>query len=191
MRKMAPLNKRIERGTILVAEPFMLDPNFRRAVVIICDYTSDEGTVGFILNKPIEMKVNELVADFPEFDANVHYGGPVATDTIHYIHRSGDILDDSIKIGEGMYWGGSFEKLKFLIKSELIKPGDIRFYIGYSGWSTGQLEAEMEIGSWVLNESHPNYVFKSKHDELWSQTLINKGSTFSVISQMPDSFNLN
>ncbi len=188
---MAPLKYRLERGTILVAEPFMLDPNFRRAVVILCDHTPDEGTVGFILNKPIQMNVNELIADFPEFDATVHYGGPVATDTIHYIHRNGEIVDDSIQIGDGMYWGGSFEKLKFLIESNLIKPNDIRFYIGYSGWSPGQLDDEMEIGSWVTNDSHPNYVFKSKHDELWSQTLINKGNTFSVISQMPDSFNLN
>lgn len=188
---MNPKGIKLERGVILVSEPFMLDPNFRRSVVILCDYTKDEGTVGFILNKPIDMTVNELIADFPDFDTRVHYGGPVATDTIHYVHRAGDILDESIKIGDGIYWGGSFEKLKFLITSELIKPKDIRFYIGYSGWSAGQLEDEMEIGSWVLEDADPNYIFSSTHDELWSQTLINKGDTFSVISQMPDSFNLN
>ena len=188
---MNPKGIKLDRGVILVSEPFMLDPNFRRAVVILCDHTPDEGTVGFILNKPIQMTVNELIADFPKFDATVHYGGPVATDTIHYIHRSGKILDDSIEIGDGIYWGGSFEKLKSLIESGLIKPQDIRFYVGYSGWTSGQLDDEIEIGSWVLEEPDPNYVFQSKYEELWSQTLINKGNTFSVISQMPDSFNLN
>jgi len=169
----------------------MQDPNFKRAVVIVCDYSKEDGTVGFILNKPINMQINDLIPDFPEFEATVNYGGPVATDTIHYIHTKGDIVDECIQIGNGIFWGGSFEKLKFLISSGLVNPIDIKFFVGYSGWSPGQLEDEMEIGSWVLQEPDANYVFNSKHGELWSQTLINKGNTFSVISQMPDSFNLN
>lgn len=181
----------LSKGTILVSEPFMIDPNFKRSVVVLCDYTKKEGSVGFILNKPIDMQLNDLVANFPEFEINVNYGGPVATDTIHYIHTKGEILEQSIEISKGIYWGGNFEQLKFLVKNELVLPRDIRFYIGYSGWTSGQLEDELELGSWVLEDIHPNYIFKSKQSELWSQTLINKGNTFSVISQMPDSFNLN
>ena len=182
---------KLAKGTILIAEPFMMDPNFKRSVLILCDYSIEEGSVGFVLNKPIDMSVNDLVVDFPKFEAKVNFGGPVATDTIHYIHTVGDLVDDSIKVGDGIYWGGSFEKLKFLIQSELILPKDIRFFIGYSGWSAGQLEDEMEIGSWVTHDSDANYIFKSSQDELWTQTLINKGNTYSVISQMPDNFNLN
>jgi len=181
----------LDKGTILIAEPFMMDPNFKRSVLLLCDYSTDEGSVGFVLNKPIDMSLNELIADFPAFDTKVNFGGPVATDTIHYIHTLGELIDDSIKVGEGIYWGGSFEKVKFLIRSEMIQPKDIRFFIGYSGWSAGQLEDELEIGSWVIHESDPNYIFKSSQDELWTQTLINKGNAYSVISQMPDNFNLN
>ena len=114
----------IKAGKLLVAEPFMLDPNFKRAVILICDH-HPEGTTGFILNKPINMKIEELVLDFPEIKASVHVGGPVATDTIHYLHNVGDILDDSVEVCKGVYWGGDFTKLKFLVENGLIKENNI------------------------------------------------------------------
>ncbi len=181
----------LEVGKILIAEPFMQDPNFRRAVVLLTDHDSDDGSVGFILNKSLNMKINALVSSFPKFDAIVHYGGPVATDTIHYIHNVGDLLNDSRQIMSGVYWGGNFETLKVLVKNELIKPENIRFYVGYSGWSPNQLAGEMKLGSWVLNHGHPNYIFKSKSKLIWRKALQNKGKNYSVIAQMPDSNILN
>ncbi|NNF36138.1 MAG: YqgE/AlgH family protein [Saprospiraceae bacterium] len=178
-------------GDVLLAEPFMLDPHFKRGVVLLCDHTEEEGSVGFILNKPISSKVNELINDFPDFDAHIYYGGPVATDTIHYIHNVGDLLEESTEIISGVYWGGNFEKLKFLISSELILPENIRFYVGYSGWSAGQLEEELKTGSWVISDMHPNYAFKTKAKSLWKKVMKNKGKTYTVIAQMPDSFILN
>ena len=188
---MKGLNK-ISKGNILIAEPFMLDSNFRRAVIGIVDHTKDEGTVGFILNKKMNFDVNELIQDINTEDKfKVYYGGPVATDTIHYIHNVGDILDDSIKVTRGIYWGGGFDKLKFLINSELIKPNNIRFYLGYSGWSAGQLQEELQTGSWIKSEIDPNYIFKSSPSQLWKQTLSNKGDRYSVIAQMPHHISLN
>lgn len=183
--------KKIKAGHVLLAEPFMLDPHFRRSVVLICDHSDDEGTVGFILNKPISTQVNDLIEDFPEFDASLYYGGPVSTDTIHYIHNVGELLEESIEVIPGLYWGGNFEKLKFLISSKLIEEKNIRFFVGYSGWSEGQLKGELKTQSWVVSHMHPNYAFKSKSSSLWRQVMKNKGKTFSVIAQMPDSLNLN
>jgi putative transcriptional regulator len=179
------------QGKILLSEPFMLDPNFKRAAVIICDHTVKDGTVGFILNKPIDMRIDELVVDFPEFDAEVYFGGPVQTDTIHYVHNVGDLLEGSTEVGDGIYWGGDFEKLKFLINQKLIKPQNIRFFVGYSGWSGRQLEGEMETGSWVVADTDANYLFKEDPMQLWQQILEHKGDTFGVIGQMPDSANWN
>ena len=188
---MAKKNK-IESGDILIAEPFMMDSNFKRSVICITDHTSEEGTVGFILNKRMNIKLDELVPDIKtEEKFSVYFGGPVATDTIHYIHNVGELLENSIKVSRGIYWGGDFEKLKFLINQELIKPKNIRFYLGYSGWSAGQLEEELKTGSWVKSEVDPNYVFKSISSMLWKQTLANKGDRFSVIAQMPNSISLN
>lgn len=178
------------KGNVLVAEPFMIDPNFKRSVVLLCEKEED-GSLGFILNKSLDMKITELIADFPEFDSYVHYGGPVQTDTIHYIHNVGELLDDSRQVVDGVYWGGDFEKLKFLIRSELIKPGDIRFFVGYSGWSPGQLEEEMAYGSWVIAQMDANYLFKNKPQTLWKKVMQNKGDTFSVIAQMPEGVNWN
>ena len=164
----------------------MLDANFKRAAVLLCEH-SGEGSIGFILNRKLDMRVDELVADFPEFNVPVYFGGPVQTDTIHYLHNVGDLLEDSREISKGVWWGGNFDKLKFLISSNLIEAHNIRFFVGYSGWSEGQLKDEMAWGSWVAADMHPNYLFKTKPDQLWSQIMSNKGDAYTVIASMPDS----
>jgi len=183
--------KEIQTGRILIAEPFMVDPNFKRSVVALCDHTKEEGTVGFIVNKPLGLRLNELIMDFPPFETEAFFGGPVQTDSIHYIHNVGDLLDNSTKVVDGVWWGGDFEKLKFLISSKMIEPHNIRFYVGYAGWSPGQLSEEMKMGSWVLSDMYANYLFKSKAKKLWQQTLNNKGDTYSVIAQISDGVNWN
>ncbi len=182
---------KVKIGDILLAEPFMLDPNFKRAVVLLCSHSHEEGSIGYILNRPLDMRIDELIDDFPEFDSMAFFGGPVQTDTIHYVHNLGELVEDSIKISDGVYWGGNFEKLKFLISSGLILPHNIRFFVGYSGWSESQLDDEMDYGSWVLADMHANYLFKTKPDELWQQVMYNKGDAYTVISQMPELSNLN
>ena len=184
---MENLDKAISTYRLLVAQPFMLDPYFKRAVVLICEHHI-EGTVGFILNKSVEMQINELLTDFPEFDAEVYYGGPVQTDSLHYVHNVGHLLDNSLKVAEGVYWGGDFDQLKVLIKTGVIQPHNIRFFVGYSGWSTGQLVGEMTSGSWIMADIDANYVFKlyDYPNELWEEVLSHKGDRYSVIGQMPE-----
>jgi len=182
----------ISSGQVLVADPFLTESNFRRAVICLCDHSNDEGSIGFILNKPINIKLEDLISDVEvEEEFKVYYRGPVATDTIHYLHNIGDLLEESVKVSQGLYWGGNYEKLKFLIGSGLVKSNNIRFYVGYSGWSPGQLNEELQYGSWMTSEVHANYVFKSKASKLWKQVLDNKGNTFSVIAQMPNGISLN
>jgi putative transcriptional regulator len=181
----------IQAGKVLLAEPFMTDPNFRRAAVLLCDHTEEEGSVGFIMNKPLATRIDELVEDFPEFDAEVFFGGPVQTDTIHYIHNIGDLLEDSVEVSRGVYWGGDFAKLKFLISAELIKPAQIRFFVGYSGWSEGQLSDELRYGSWVVADMDANYLFKHKPAGVWRRVMANKGNAYSVIAQVPEHISWN
>lgn len=183
--------KKPQTGSLLIAQPFMDDTNFRRSVVAIVDHTNDEGTVGFIINKPLAITMNELVEDFPEIDGSVFYGGPVSTNTIHYIHNVGAILDGSTEIAPGIFWGGEFDKLKSLVEHEMIKGENIRFFVGYSGWSPGQLDEEMGSGSWIVSDIHPNYLFKSKPVNLWNQVLHNKGDVFGVIAELPEDNSLN
>ena len=190
MERVRP-QRNVSQGQLLLAEPFMLDQNFRRAVILLCSHEDKLGTVGFILNRKLDLTVSELLSDFPEFEAPVYFGGPVANETIHYVHDCGHILDDSEEIGQGIYWGGDFDKLKFLIKSELIKPHNIRFYLGYAGWSAMQLKDELTYGSWIVSDMHPNHILKTQPSRLWSEVLRVKGNSYSVISQMPDCFYVN
>jgi len=183
-------DRKIIRGKVLLAEPFMLDANFKRSVVLMCEH-EDDGSIGFILNKSLKMKINELISGFPDIDSIVCYGGPVQTDTIHYIHNAGHLLEDSQEIMPGVFWGGDFEKLKVLITNELISKENIRFFIGYSGWSESQLKEELKLGSWVLADMNLNYLFKGVEKKLWSKVMQQKGDVFSVIANVPEEITWN
>lgn len=176
---------KIKAGTVLLAEPFMWDAHFKRSAVLIVEHRRD-GDVGFIMNKPIKMEIDELVGYFPPFEAEVYYGGPVATDTVHFIHNVGDLIEDSVEVAQGVYWGGDFEKLKFLVTMEMVKPENVKFFVGYSGWSEGQLLEEIESGGWILDEMHHNYAFKGNNVNMWKEILRNKGASFAIIADMPD-----
>lgn len=187
------MNKKLKvsAGCVLLSEPFMWDNNFKRSAILMTEHNA-EGSVGFILNKPIDMNITQLIGDFPEFESEVFFGGPVQTDTIHYVHTIGHLLDDSIYVAEGLWWGGDFTKLKVLVRSGVINPRDIRFFVGYSGWSAGQLKNEMKTGSWVPADMDLNYIFNPKEiGNLWSEIMQHKGDTFGVIGQMPDGVNWN
>lgn len=187
---MTQTSKKLDNGIVLLAEPFMLDRHFRRSAVLLCEH-NEEGSIGFIMNRPLNLSVSGLIQDFPDFDAEVFYGGPVQTDTIHYVHNLGELLEDSVKVTEGVYWGGDFEKLKFLISTHLVKMENIRFFIGYSGWSPGQLAEEMKIGSWMMAEMFANYIFKSDAEELWKEVMSNQGGNYSILAQMPEHLSWN
>ena len=152
-------------GKILIAEPFMEDPYFKGAVVFLCESKS-EGTFGLILNKPTEMKVHEVVEDFPSVENVIFYGGPVQPNTLHYLHRRGDLIPESIEVGDGIYWGGDFEKLIFLLDTKQISVDEIRFFFGYSGWDEGQLTREIESNSWFIGNSTPENLFDEDPKQL-------------------------
>lgn len=181
----------IHNGQILIAEPFMMDPHFKKSVVLICDHSPKDGTVGFILNRVTNVKIDEVLSDFPECDSMVYYGGPVGQDTIHYIHRKGDLIENSRLIMPGLYWGGDFDKIKFYIENKVLLPMDIKFFVGYSGWTQGQLREELETVSWVVDEMDINYAFSNKTDQLWHLTMHNKGNHFKVLADMSDQIGLN
>lgn len=176
---------KINTGKLLLSEPFMADPYFKRAVVLLCEHHK-HGSVGFILNKSIDMGINELVIDFPYFEADVYYGGPVQTDTLHFVHTLGEVLKESIKIADGVYWGGDFEQLKHLIEEKKVKAGDIRFFVGYSGWGSGQLSNELETGSWVMADLKSKNILNATTNDLWQDLMYNKGNTYEVIAHIPD-----
>ena len=179
------------KGRILIAEPFLPGSYFNRAVVLLVGH-SDKGAVGFILNKKIDYPVNEILVDFPEFDAEVYIGGPVSTDTIYFIHSLGDAIPGSIHVKDNMYWGGDFEEVKAQIQAGLIKPEQIRFFLGYSGWDSGQLEEELKENSWLVSEiEEKNVMITRSTTEMWVETVRQMGGKYTLWEHFPENPSLN
>jgi putative transcriptional regulator len=172
------------KGRLLISEPFLPDPNFERTIVLLCEH-SDEGSFGFILNKPTESKVGEVMEDLEKFEEPIYIGGPVQQDTLHYVHQLED-LEDSIEIAPGIYWGGSFEQIRLLSETRQLSETDIKFFLGYSGWDKGQLEEELKADSWIVSDMvSTQFLFETPPAQLWNHTLKLMGGRFSVYSNYP------
>jgi len=178
-------------GKLLISEPFLMDPNFKRSVVLLTDH-QEEGTVGFILNQRSTLILSDLVPEFVGVELPVYIGGPVATDTLHFIHRCYDKLNDGQEVAKDIYWGGNFEALKVLLLTGSIAPAEIKFFIGYSGWSEGQLRLELEENTWMVSDRfHADVVFSDNEEELWREAVINLGPRYAHISNFPKDPNMN
>ena len=168
-------NKEVKPGQLLLAEPFMSDQNFKRSVTMLCEHNGEDGTLGFILNKPSELLIHEVVEEFPEFNSRVFFGGPVQSDTLHFLHTLGETLGECQQVTEGVYWGGNFETIKLLAQSGELNTHEIRFFLGYAGWSTEQLEEEIQSNSWIINPGSYDDVFVTPPNRLWKETLQTMG----------------
>lgn len=178
------------KGKILIAEPLLGDPNFDRSVVLLADH-NDDGTVGFVLNRPIDLDFDDLVLDFPPFEADIFEGGPVQGDNLFFIHRKGDLIPGSEEIMEGIYWGGDLEILKEMIALEMVTAGDIKFFLGYSGWSSGQLQEELDQEAWLVAESNADLIFRNDIESLWSTIMKQLGGEYALWHNAPMDPSLN
>jgi len=179
-------DKGIKQGSLLLSEPFMMDENFRRTVVLVCEHNFENGTIGIILNKPIKLRMNEVVEDFPPFKGKLYLGGPVGTDTMQFLHSLGDEIEGTVKLSEHLYWGGNFEQLKLLIKEGKIGPDDVHFFLGYSGWGVGQLEEEMKSNSWIVAKATHQHIFQTAPDDLWKAVMKNMGGLYDTMAGYPE-----
>lgn len=179
-----------QKGRILISEPFLLDNYFKRSIVLITEH-SEEGTVGFVLNKPVNMKVNEIMTDFPPVNAFVSLGGPVQTNTLHYIHTLGDIIPGSIKVIENIYWGGDFDVIRRLLESGSLNNENIRFFLGYSGWQSNQLEDELSNNAWVVADIAPEEIMTPMNKFFWNKALNKLGKKFQMWANFPENPQMN
>ncbi len=173
------------KGKIMVSEPFLADEYFKRSIVLLAEY-GREGALGFVLNKPVNLTVSKLVKEFPETDMCVSLGGPVATNSLHYIHTLGDLIPKSKHIFGGIYWGGDFEVLKKLLYQKLAGPGQVRFFVGYSGWEPGQLERELSEDSWVIAELNEDKIMTVNSSEIWKKVLRTLGKKYTLWADFPE-----
>jgi putative transcriptional regulator len=178
------------KGKILISEPFLNDPNFKRTIILLSEH-SEEGSVGFVLNKPTDFRIHEVIEDFPEFDAIVYYGGPVQLNTLQFIYKGDGIIDGSLEITPDLYWGGSFDILKTLIAAKAVDPKDFRFFLGYSGWVDGQIDDEIKMNSWIVADTTIENIFSDEPDKLWRETLRSMGKKYALLASFPENPSVN
>lgn len=155
-----------------------------RTVILICEH-QDEGSFGFVLNKPYELTLDELITNFEGFPIPVYYGGPVQEDTIHFIHQYPELIPGGEEVLKGVYWGGDFELVTRLVKNQEIDYSKIRFFIGYSGWSDGQLNDELQEKTWLTVSATRKLVFHQKPDDLWKDSLRHLGGDYEIMINFP------
>ena len=176
----------LEKGKILIAEPSIIgDASFNRSIILLVEHGSN-GSIGFILNKPMNLNISDLI---PEIESNlkIYNGGPVQQDNLYFIHKISDLIPESIMISEGLYWSGNFEYVLKLIKKGKINKNDIRFFLGYSGWDFNQLNDELDNNSWILSENSYNKNIITAVDEaFWKNKMLDLGGEYSLWSNAPE-----
>ena len=118
-------------------------------------------------------------------------GGPVQPDTLHYLHRHADVVSDAIEVVPGVFWGGDFEHVRALTQDGTTSSLDLRFFLGYSGWSPGQLDDEVAAGGWILADADADAVFPSDAAGLWRTVLRRMGGEYAILANFPDDPRLN
>lgn len=179
-----------QKGRVLISEPFLLDNYFKRSIVLLTEH-SEEGTVGFVLNKPVNIKITEIMSDFPEVEALISLGGPVQTNTLHYIHTMGDIIPNSINVMNNIYWGGDFEVVKRLLEAGNLNSGNIRFFLGYSGWQSNQLDDELADNAWIIADISPEEIMSPMNKHFWHKALNRMGKKYQMWANFPENPQMN
>jgi putative transcriptional regulator len=178
------------KGKLLIAEPTILDDkSFNRTIILLAEHTQNN-TVGFILNRPLEYTINDLLPDINCL-LPIYQGGPVEQDNLYFVHKIPELLPESVEISNGIFWGGNFEALKKLLNTNDVKALDIRFFLGYSGWDKHQLEEEMSQNSWFVAENDFENIFSLDEVTLWKNKLLQKGGNYKLWANAPSDFNLN
>ena len=180
-----------KKGDLLIAEPSIIgDISFNRSIVLLADHTN-EGSIGFILNKPLEYSISDLV---PEVEATfkVYNGGPVEQDNLYFIHKVPQLIPNSIEISLGIFWGGDFSKVAELISNNTISEKDIRFFLGYSGWDINQLDTELKANSWLVTENiYKKDIIEKDYEFFWKEKMLEFGGEYSIWSNAPENPNYN
>lgn len=169
------------QGRLLVSSPALIDPNFRKTVVLIAHH-DDDGALGLVLSRPSEVTAAEAVpslAGLPGAEDPVFVGGPVQPEAFMVLAEFEDVDEAAAPI---------FDSLGFMpadAEAEELSVVRLRMFAGYSGWGEGQLEGELEEESWIVVDAELEDAFANDPDELWRSVLRRQGGPFGLMENMP------
>ena len=177
-------------GRLLISEPFMMDPNFKRSVILLTEYSAG-GAMGFVLNHRSELFLGDVLPDVSYSELPLYDGGPVEKNTLHFIHRCPDKIQGGEEIADNVYWGGNFEEVKHLVNNYQLTENDIKFFLGYSGWTEGQLDNELTEDTWLVAGNTDAGMLFTGDENLWREAVISMGNRYAHIANFPENPSLN
>ena len=182
------------RGKILISEPFLRDATFGRSVILLIDHTdvgkcvrrcSDWRSHTAQVDKPLPIFVNDIIKEFKYInDIPLYKGGPVATDTLFYLHTLANI-SGAIPVSKGLYLNGDFDEIKKYILQGNKVDQHIRFFLGYCGWEGEQLNDELKENTWLVSKEDKDYLMNSDTKDMWKEALEKLGSKYEAWSRFP------
>lgn len=152
-------------GKIITSTPDTNDPNFENTPILIVEH-NDRGAVGFIAHLPLMKNLNDLAAFAMYPSIPLYIGGPVDQENLFFLHRRPDLIEGGLAIADGVYYGGDFQQVLAHLKNQTLSEKDICLLIGYAGWDPGQLEDELNEGSWNITTFPATYVFADQQTAL-------------------------
>lgn len=178
------MTEKIQRGTLLLSEPFLADENFVRSVVLICEH-NEQGSFGLVLNKETTFQLADVVEVNLQLPISLFVGGPVEINTLHFLHEESDKIDGGIAISDGLVWGGDFEQMRVSMLTGDLLDEQIRFFIGYSGWDSGQLENELAEKAWIAYNRPLKGLLNINHQLLWRVLMNELGGNYKEMANYP------
>ncbi len=180
-------NKQYGKGSLLIANPVLPDPNFSRTVILLCNH-NEQGSFGLVINRSAELKAPDLFSSIDilkSYNEKIYIGGPVSQSMVFYLFRSSQDVGDLDEVCSGVYLGSSLETLESLCLDIDKQKDNVRFYLGYSGWSGGQLDGEMEQNSWLIQSADEQIVFLDSEDLMWPKAVNSLGEEYQYLTKAP------
>ena len=172
-------------GCLLLSEPFLEDSYFQRSIVLICN-NDEKGAFGFVLNKYLPLRIGDLNDAFADHKGKIALGGPVDNESLYFIHQLSEHISGGLHIAEDLYYGGHFDELSNYIRLNPEALGKVRFFIGYSGWASNQLEEELSENTWKVVPTYSiSEMMSNFDDDVWKVVMKKQGKKYSILSNSP------
>lgn len=173
-------------GSFLIANPVLPDPNFSRTVVLLCNH-DEQGSFGLVVNRQSHLKAPDIFADSEAlafYSKEIFVGGPVSQSQVFFLCRYPETFPGLEEVCEGVHLGMSRDVLEEIVKNLKNPLEDIRFYLGYSGWGSGQLAGEMDQRSWLTCDAKEEFIFQDP-GKVWANAVRSKGKKYEYLLTVP------
>ncbi len=178
----------VDPGTLLCAWPDLQDPNFMHGVIVICEH-SRHGAFGLVLNDPLDVGTETLLVNHKllgQVEFPIYRGGPVEVGGLQFLHAVPEHIPGGHCIADGLWIGGDFDALaRYVSANPEVAAGNVRLFVGYSGWGAGQLEQELQTGSWVPAAASVDEVFHPEPSTAWRRILQSLGAIGRELAEQP------